>query len=384
MKLLEKIKTIYQNFKGLSTISIGTAITTIIGALFWLGMAPLLGTELYGQLSYLLAIAILASRISLIGSATTLMVYGSKETKIKSPIFLSTIVSSIIISIVVFVAFLNDIGVSVYIIGFVIFTLVTSDLLGRKSYKEYAKYIITQKILLVILAFSLFQIMGIEGVILGIGISFLPYIGKIIKELKNGKIDFSVLKLKREFMLNNYFMDLIAAFNGNIDKLIIAPLLGFVLLGNYQLAIQFFSILTLLPIVIFQYTLPHDASGNANINLKKSIIIISVIFAIIGIVVFPIISPILFPEFIEVIQLIQIISLSLIPATITTTYNSKILGAGKSRIVLIGSLIFLGVFVTSIIILGNMFGINGVAAAMVLGTSMQAIFLIAVSKYQKL
>ncbi len=61
MKILDKIKTIYQNFKGLTTISIASAITNAIGALFWLAIAPLLGTELYGQVSYLLAIGILIS-----------------------------------------------------------------------------------------------------------------------------------------------------------------------------------------------------------------------------------------------------------------------------------------------------------------------------------
>jgi len=383
MKISDKIKTIYHNFKGLTTISISTAITNVIGVLFWLVMAPLLGTELYGQVSYLLAIGILSSRISLVGSTNTLMVYGPKGVKVQPPIFLISIVTSVIISIIVFFAFLNDIGVSLFIIGYVIFTLVSSDLLGRKVYKEYAKYIISQKILLVVLALSLYYILGMNGVILGIGISFFPYVIIIIKELGNGRIDFSSLKSIKEFIFNSYIMDLIGAFNGNIDKLIIAPLLGFILLGNYQLSIQFFQILVILPAMVFQYTLPHDASGNANWNLKKGIIILSVILAILGIVLFPVVSTIFFPEFTDAIEIIQIMSIAIIPVTVVMTYNSKFLGAGKSRIVLVGSLIFLGVFVLSIIVLGNIFGINGVASAMVLGTTMQAVFLIIISKYQK-
>jgi O-antigen/teichoic acid export membrane protein len=383
MKILEKIKIIYQHFKGLTVISISTAITNFIGALFWLSMAPLLGTELYGQVSYLLAIGIISSRISLVGSTNTLMVYGSKGLKIQPPIFLISVITSIIISIIIYFAFLNNIGVSLYIIGYVIFTLVSSDLLGRKVYKEFAKYIVSQKILLVVLAVVLFYILGMDGVILGIAISFFPYVIKIIKELKKEKIDFMIIKSKKEFIFNNYIMDLIGAFNGNIDKLIIAPLLGFVLLGNYQLAAQFFQILIILPAMVFQYTLPQDASGNTNRGLKKGIIIISIVLAILGIILFPIISPIFFPEFIESIQVIQIMTIAIIPATIITTYNSKFLGNGNSRIVLIGSLIFLGAFLSSIIILGNLYGINGVASAMVIGTSIQTMFLIVISKYKK-
>ena len=35
--------------------------------------------------------------------------------------------------------------------------------------------------------------------------------------------------------------DLTSTFHGEIDKIIVAPMLGFALLGNYQLSIQFFT-----------------------------------------------------------------------------------------------------------------------------------------------
>jgi O-antigen/teichoic acid export membrane protein len=383
MKITDKIRIVYNNFRGLTTISVATAVTNIIGALFWLVLAQTLGTENYGQISYLLAIGIISSRISLVGSTNTLMVYASKNIKIQPPIFLISICTSLITSIIVFFVFLNDVGISLYVIGYVMFTLISSDLLGRKDYKSYARYIISQKILMVILTFTLYSILGINGVILGIAISFFPYIAKIIKELKNISINFEILKSKKEFIVNNYIMDLIGAFNGNVDKLIIAPLLGYVLLGNYQLAVQFFSILIILPAMVFQYTLPHDATGNVNLRLKKGIIIISIILAVLGVVLFPIVSPIFFPEYTDAIQAIQIMSIAIIPATITMTYSSKFLGIGKSRIVLVGSLIFLSTIILLITILGTMFGIIGVVSAIVSGQFIQASYMIIVSKYKK-
>ena len=86
MKILEKIKTLYQNFKGLTTIGTATFITNGLGALFWFYMASLMGTEAYGQISYFLAIAIIGSRISLFGFANTMMVYSAKGVKIQPPI----------------------------------------------------------------------------------------------------------------------------------------------------------------------------------------------------------------------------------------------------------------------------------------------------------
>jgi len=381
MKFLEKIRRLVFEFKGLGIIGIASGISNAIGAIFWLVMASLLGTEYYGEISYLIAIAIIASRISLVGAPNSLMVFVPKGIKIQIPIYIISISTSVLTSLVIFFVFLNSPEISLYIVGFVIFTLITSDLLARKSYKEYAKYVISQKIILISLSTSLFFIIGFQGVILGIAVSFFPYIFKIINDVKNQKIDFAILKSKKGFILNNYLLDLANAFNGSLDKIIIAPLLGFALLGNYQLGIQFLSILTIIPVIVFQYILPLDASGNSNKMLKKLIIIFSVCLAIISILLAPIILPILFPEYSESIKIIQIVSITVIPATIVITFVSKFLGRGDSKIVLIGSGIFLGIQIPSIIILGENFGINGAASAIVLGYSIQALYFFLIDRF---
>ena len=69
--------------------------------------------------------------------------------------------------------------------------------------------------------------------------------------------------------MNSYGVDITKSLGGNIDKLIIAPLLGFALLGNYHLGIQFLMLLSILPSIVLQYTLPHDATGNTNPKLIK-------------------------------------------------------------------------------------------------------------------
>ena len=383
MKVLEKIKILYQNFKGLSTIGTATLISSGLGALFWFYMASAMGADAYGQISYFIAIAIIGSRISLLGLGNTMMVYTAKGVKIQAPIYLIAILGSIITSLILFFVFLYDVGISLYVIGFVVFTLIISDLLGRKQYKSYAKCLISQKIILIILAVSLYHVIGLTGVILGIAISFLPYSFVIYNEFKKSKIDFSLIRSRGKFITNNYVNDLTHTFNGQVDKLIVAPMLGFALLGNYQLAIQFFMILTILPTTVFQYILPHDASGNANLGLKKWLVITAVLFAILGIIIFPIISTVFFPEYEESIPVIQIISIAIIPFTITTIYNSKFLGLGNSKIVLVGSLIFLGVLIPLIIILGDIFMLEGVGLAMVLGYTGQSIYLTLSDKFLK-
>ena len=376
MVFFEKIKAIYQSTKGLTTIGVSTVINNVLGAIFWLTIASMLGVEQYGQLSYLLAIAIIVSRLSLLGAPNILMVYAAKGIKIQPAIFVSAISSSIIASLIVYFSFLNNLGISVYILGFVIFTLVTYNVLGKKEYRQYATYIISQKILLIVISISLFYTIGFDGVIIGIGISFLPYSILIIKEIKKLKVDFKVLTQRKKFVVNNYILDVVGAASGTLDKLIIPSIFGFVLLGNYQLAQQFFLILIIIPAIVFQYILPHDSTGNSNKKLKKGVIIFSVISAVLGIILAPILVPMFFIEFKESINLIQIISLAIIPSTITMTLTSKFLGMDKSKIVVVSSGIFLSIQISLIFILGNIFGINGAAMALVIANSSQAVFLL--------
>ena len=383
MKILEKIKTLYQNFKGLTTMGTATFISNGLGGLFWFYMASLMGTEAYGQVSYFLAIGIIGSRISLLGFANTIMVYSAKGVKIQPPIYLIAILGSVITSLILFFVFLYDASISLYVIGFVIFSLITSDLLGRKQYRSYAKYLISQKIILIILSVSLYHVIGLIGVILGIAISFLPYSFVIYKEFKNTKIDFSLVRSRAKFITNSFATDLTGTFGGYLDKLIVAPMLGFALLGNYQLGIQFMLIFEIVPIMFYQYLLPKDARNESNTNLKKIIMLISVVLCVLAIILSPIVIPILFPEFTEAVSVIQILSIAIIPFTVTTILNSQFFGTERTRFVLIGSIILVSVQIPSIIGLAALYGINGAAIGILLGNTCQAIYLILSYKFLK-
>ena len=383
MKILEKIKTLYQNFKGLTTMATATFISNGLGALFWLYMASLMGAEAYGQISYFLAIAIIGSKISLLGFANTMIVYSAKGVKIQPPIYLFAILGSIITSLILFFVFLYDVGISLYVIGFVTFTLITSDLLGRKQYKSYAKYIISQKIILIILSVSLYHLIGLTGVILGIAISFLPYSFVIYKEFKNTKIDFSLIRSRGKFVVNSFANDLTDTLGGQLDKLIVAPMLGFILLGNYSLGMQFLSILTILPVMFYQYLLPKDARNESNTKLRKILMLGSVVLCVITIILSPIVIPILFPEFTEVVPIVQILSVAIIPFTAIAILNSKFFGTERTKFVLIGSSILVSVQIPSIIVLATLYGVNGAAISMVLAYTCQSIFLILSDKFLK-
>jgi O-antigen/teichoic acid export membrane protein len=376
----DRIKNLSTRFRGLTLIGLANIIASVIGALFWLYIARLIGTASYGEVSYFIAISGIGVIISFMGAGSTLQVYAAKGIKIQSTIYFIVLLTSTAASIIIFVIFQN-VSMSVYLLGNVVYGMVTAEALGKKSYKTYFIYVVMQRGLMAVLAIFLYHMIGVNGIILGIGISFLLCSVGIYNSFRSSKIDFAMLKPRLAFVMNSYLLDITRTFSTSVDKLIIAPLFGFVLLGNYQLGIQVLSVLTIMPGVVYNYILSHDASGNPNRLLKKFSILLSVLFAILSIILAPILLPVFFPKFTHAIEVIQIVSLAVIPISISNTYISKFMGHEKNRIVLIGSGIFLTVQITTIIFFGKFFGINGIASSFLVATSSEALYLALIDRY---
>jgi O-antigen/teichoic acid export membrane protein len=374
-----KIKNSILYFKEISILSSANILTNVIGGLFWLYMASLIGPDGYGQISYFIGIAMIVASISLFGAGNSLIVFVAKGEKIQSVFFVITIITSVVGSIILFFMFENF-GMSLYAVGFVIFTLVLSDLLGRKLYQSYAKYLIIQRISMVCVTIPFYFIFQTNGVLIGIAVSFLPFIFIIFKDFRQ-PINFTFMKSKIKVLFNMYLIDVATLTRGSLDKIIIVPFLGFSSLGNYQLGLQFIVILNIIPMAIYQYVLPHESSGLPTKKLKILAIGISGLLATIGAIMAPFVVPMLFPAFNESIQIIQILSFSIIPGTITMMYTSKFLGAEKPMFVVIGSLIFVAVQMIGIFGLKDIYGIYGVAFAMILGYLFEIAFFGYINKF---
>ena len=372
----------FSGIKDITTLSGANIISTVIGGVFWFYIASLMGEEGYGEIGYFLSIASIGAGITMLGASNTLVVYTAKGEKILPIISFITLTLSAIAAFIILIIFLN-IGISLYLFTYVIFGLITSELLGKKLYKLYSKYVIIQKILMVIFSILLFYAIGNDGVLIGMSFSFLFLAIPLYNQCKNTKIDFNILKSKKNFMINNYVLDLSRMFGWSLDKVIIVPLFGFAILGNYQLGLQFYTVFLLLPSIVYQYILPQDASGKSNTLLKKLTIIVSIGIAGLGVIFSPIFVPMMFPEFHEAVIIIQIMSLGVIPGTINYLYISKFLGQLRSKIVLTGSGLYLGTIIPGIIILGEIFHVEGLAISFVLAGTVEGIFLIVVSQLDK-
>ncbi len=320
----DKIKNNRVILKNISFLGIANVVPTIIVAIFWFYIASLVGDKIYGEITYYLTIAGIGSVIAMIGAPNTLNVYAAKGERILQTIAAITFTTSAIGAITVFFIFYNP-GASLHVFTYVIIILISAEFLGRKLFKKYMKMMIIQKLLMVFLAVLLYHIIGNDGIILGISLSFIPFITLYFKEFKENKINFNDLKSKKKFILNNYLLQFSRMFSSSIDKIIIVPIFGFAILGNYALGMQFYMMFLLIPSIIFQYTLTHDARGNPSIMLKKITVLISVMITILALIFSPIIIQIMFPTFVEAVSIVQIISLAVIPGTINYMYISNFL-----------------------------------------------------------
>jgi O-antigen/teichoic acid export membrane protein len=381
MRIWKEIKNYVSKFQDLTSVGIANIFAMVISSFFWLYMAVLLGEEGYGEISYLLATANIVSNFALIGSIDTLIVFRAKDEKIQSGIFLIVIIVAIIASITSYL-FIESTEVSIFIFGMVIFSLVINETLGSKNYKKYSYFIITQRILTVFLALILYFIIGLEGIVLGYAIAFLPYAIFTYKIFKDVPINFHLIRTRLGFIVNSFIKSIMLTFGSYLDKLIIFPLFGAALLGNYTLGYQLFSLAAIIPGIVFQYVLPQESSGTSHTKLKKLTVIVSMILTILIIVLAPILLPILFSEFDKTILIVQIMSLALVPNAISTMLMSNLLAHEKIKKVVIGQSISLTVIIGGIFLLNEIYGIIGAAISFTLGNIVGCVYFFTIIKFQ--
>ena len=359
--------------KGLALIGSADIVGSTISVTFWFVIASLLLVEEYGEISYFIAISSLGI-CCVVGSPQTLMVFSTRYQKIVPTLLLLTLIFTVIASLIAFVI-VQRFEIIYLIFSFIVLEVSITLLLGKKLYGKYSKFLLTQKILQFAIGIGLFFLLGVNGVLIGIALANFSLIPIFYKELRYYKIDLSLLKPKKEFIVNNHIIYLIAVFRREIDKIIVVPMLGFTLLGNFALTLQFYTILMIFSSISYKYLLPKDVSGEKNVKLKIFLILLSVMIALSGFFFSPYFIENFFAKFSESIILIQIASFSVIPSTISRIFFSKILALEKSRFLIIANSVQLCVVLIGTIFLGILYGIIGVTIAFILGNTVYAIIL---------
>ena len=370
------------NFKGLAAIGSAEIIGTSATALFWFFLATIIPPEQYGEIFFYLGIMSIVSTTVLFANKNTIVVYISKNIQLQNTLYVISLSGTFVASLIVIIIFFR-IDVVFVLVGYVFYSLAIGELLGKKSFSVYSKNVLLQKFLVVILGISFFYIFGVDGILYAIALSYSSYVVVFFKSLKRTPLNFPLLKQHIGFVSNNYSVGVLQITKSQIDKLIIPMILSFSILGHYALAIQIMTVMNLFSNIIFKFILPYDASGEPNTKIKFLTIIISVIISILGISLTPIVLPILFPQYIDAILAIQIMSITVIPTSITFIFTSQFLGMEKSRYVMLSKFCSMIVISVGMIILGSLYGIQGLAISYLVANSGDAILLFLLSKYEK-
>lgn len=374
--------TLIKKIKDIGTIGGADVFGNLMSAGFWFYLASQIEPSSYGEIHWFLGIAGMFSSFALFGTTNTLTVYTAKKIQIQSTLNFISILASFVLSLTVILVFPSfySIDIGIILIAYVVNALAIGDLLGKKQFQNYSKYIILQKGLTLAVGLLFFYLFGYEAIIFALAITYVLYFKRIISIFNEVKINFNLIKPRIGFITNNYLMSILAIASGQIDKIIVAPMLGFTILGNYSLAIQVINIMLISSSVFYKYLLPQEATGVKNKNAKILIIFISVLISILGIFGAPILIDEFFPKFSESIIAIKIMSIVVIPITISLILESELLGKEKSKNVIIGNAILLGSLIFGMLTLGNLFGIEGVAYSFVIANIAKMSYYVCVKK----
>ena len=361
------------HIKELVGFGTSNTISSLIYALFWLFLASILVKSEYGELGFLMSIASVGTAFSLLGLRATVVVYESKNENIFYTSFLLVLISSSIIAVITY--FLtNNLVVSLLIVGMASFAIVQSGLIGKQLYYKFGINLLIRSSLTVATALIFYQFWDLYGILLGYFVATLISLKDLRYLSKHHEVDFKKLRSKINFMLNTYGTRLGDVFFRWGDKMIIGALFGFSTLGSYHFAAQYFLLLDTLPRAIHQYLIPKESKGEKNKQIKLFSVAITSVIAIISFFSIPYGVNVILPEYQESILPMQILSISLIPISISMIQQSEFLGKENSRIVLVGSISQSVLYLTLVFLLGNVYGIFGIAFGFLIAAIFRTIF----------
>ena len=336
-------------------------------------LATLQDVHEYGQLNYVIAIASLSSSISLLGlntAVTTLVPQGHKQIDIQANqvILISATVCAIIVSLFNWL-------LGLFVMGMAFWMMSSYELLSRKLYSKYAINIIGARASQLVLSIILYSFFGIPGIIVGFIISFFVFSVTYFKTIPQFSKRFDKIRKEFKLSLHLYSYNLSNALLLYFDKLIIAPIYGFTILGYYQLGFQFLMFFSMISVSFYQYLIPEESSGRNRNRIRLYGIALSIIITILVFVLAPVILKAFFPNYINSLNSIRILSLGIVPMMITGTLNSKFLAMKLTRYVLFSSIIYQVTQMVLIIVLGRQFGIEGISLSVVIAMIFQITFL---------
>ena len=182
------------------------------------------------------------------------------------------------------------------------------------------------------------------------------------------------LKNYQKVLMSNFGVDAAGALPVYLDKLLIAPLFGFFVVGIYQFNLQILFVLAALPSVLRMFLLTEEASGITHRKMAKLVVLGSVALTALSIVLAPSFVNEFFPKYSEGIPSLQIILLTALPISVGVIFSARLMAKESTKI---GYSVFVKVPILLVLlgILGNVYGLIGLSLAYLISTIINTAFL---------
>jgi len=365
----------HSSTRNFSFVSIGRISAIALQAVFYLTFAALLSPETYGELNYIIALAGTFAAVSRFGLNFTLQIFrAKKESQLSDQVgtlfvITTTAAALILLTIDVFAAVLS-IAASFFIMNL-------QNMLGLKQYKKFMQSNIFKNVLILTIPFLLYFLIDIPGIILGMAIS--QFIASVPKYRKNKIKTFFELKKHYKFLNQNFRVDTTFSIPYMMDKLLIVPLFGFLIVGLYQFNLQILFALSVVPNILHSFLLSEEASGTSHNKMSYFVIFGSIAVAALAIILAPILVNQFFPKYSEGIPSLQILVLSIIPQSIMSIFIAKLQAKESTRIGYT-AIVMIATLLTLITVLGDLYGLMGLSLAVLFSAIANTIFTFALYK----
>jgi len=367
-----------QTARNFSFVALGRIVNTALQAIFYFVFAALLGPESFGILSFLIAVGGTASVISRFGLPASVVVYHGKGDKLLvNQINVFALITTGVAAVIL-ITF--DIGSALIAFSLSYFVMNQHNLLGMKRYKTYFIDSLIKGISILALPVLLYFFFDLPGILIGMAIG--NFIGgtHLIKSLSRQTNSFREFKNNFKVIIHNFGASISSALPKWADKLLIMPLFGFAFVGIYQFNLQVLLGLEIFPIALRGFLLAEESSGRKHKKLVYLSIIITIVMVIAVVTISPMVIKEIFPEYIEGILSLQIMTFALIPTTISSVLTAK-LQASESTKIGYTAILRLGSLLVLIVILGTIWGLVGLALSVLISIVLNTIFLVYL--YQK-
>ena len=360
------------SLKNFSYVAIGRSVGAGLQGIFYLLFAILLSPDVYGQMSYLIAIAgtfSIVSRFGLPFSATVTLAKKNQGIANQLNVLLQIktgAASAVLLFINIYAALLC--------LALSFFVMTQHNLLGIKEYKKFGWNVILKGILIIIIPVSLYFVFDLSGIILGMAIGNLLVSLNWLKSLQRQVFSFKDIKRNYKILIHNFGLDSSLNLPRVVDKIVIVPLVGFAMTGIYQFNLQILFVMEILPNAIHAFLLSEMSQENKNKKPIYFAIISAGLLSLLVIILAPFVIELFFSKFQEGVLGLQIMAISLVPLTISAIFSARLQAMestkiGYSAIVRIGSLLSLIVF------LAEPYGFLGLGLAVLISILLNTVFI---------